>query len=224
MRFRFAFLFLVLLAPALLHAAAPAYLREAVRRFSADVPPGWAYTVATTRGDETSVERFDPSRPKGGEWTLLQHHGRAPTADELERYLRFKASNAPTGARATFERGDLDLESAELLREDTERAEFQVRFRSDVDQPLLAHVFLELTVKKSPAAVEKSVLRLFESFSPAIGVRMNELAVTSLLTPPTAEAPALPREVTSRFRGRMFFLVPINEDLRLVYSDFARVK
>ncbi|MBA4138395.1 MAG: hypothetical protein C0518_13885 [Opitutus sp.] len=207
-----------------IHAATPDYLREAVSRFSAEVPAGWAYTVTTTRGDEVSVERFDPSRPRGGEWTLLQRNGQAATAEDIERYRRYKAGNAPTGARATFERGDLDVESAELLREDGERAEFQVRFRGDIDQPLLAHVFLELSVRKSPAAVERSVLRLFEPFAPAMGVRMHELAVTTLFAPPTDEAPPLPLEVTSRFRGRMFFLVPINEDVRLVYADFARVK
>lgn len=224
---RFAFLptllgFCCSLAPAAA-AAAPAYLREALAKFSSDAPAGWAYTVTTARGDETSVERYDPSRPRGGEWMLLARDGRPATAEDRERYLRYRASNAPAN-RATFARGDLDVEGAALVREDDERAEFQLRFRGDVDQPLLAHVFLELTVRKSPAAVEKSVLRLFESFSPALGVRMHELVVTMTLTPPAGDTPPLPREIESRFRGRMFFLVPITEDLRLVYSDFVRVQ
>jgi hypothetical protein len=220
MLFRLASTLFVLL-PALASAAVPAYLREAINRFHAEPPAGWAYTVTTTRGNETSSERFDPARPKGGEWTLLQRDGRAPTADELERYVRFKAGNTPATARGTFERGDLDLDGAQLVREDAERAQFQVRFRADADQPLLAHVYLELTVRKAPATVEQCVLRLFETFSPALGVRMHELAVTTTLTAPTDDRPALPREVVSRFRGRMFFLVPIEEDLRIVYSDFV---
>lgn len=210
------------LAPLAATAAIPDYLREAVGRFNPEAPKGWAYTLTTTRSNETSSERFDPAKPKGGEWTLLALNGREPTAQERESYVRYKKSNAPATARATFERGDLALESAEIVRDEAERAVFRVRFREDAGQPLLAHVVLELTVRKSPAAVEQSVLRLFEPFSPALGVRMNELVVTTTHQAPEAERPSLPREVTSRFRGRMFFLVGIEEDLRVAYSDFAR--
>lgn len=205
-------------------AAPPDYLREAVSRMNSDTPRGWAYTLTTTRKDDTTVERYDPSRPKGGEWTLMQTNGRAPTAEEIERYLRYKASHTPPAQRGTFERGDLDIESAELLREDAELAEFRLRFRGDVSEPVLAHVVLELKVRKQPATVEESVLRLARPFNPALGVRMQELVVTTTFSAPTAESPALPREVTSHFRGRMFLLVPIEEDLRVVYADFARVK
>lgn len=212
------------LAPLTAVAAIPDYLREAVSRYHPEAPKGWAYTLTTTRSNETSSERFDPAKPKGGEWTLLALNGREPTVQERESYIRYKKSNAPATARATFERGDLALESAELVREDAERAVFRVRFRDDAGQPLLAHVLLELTVRKSPAAIEQSVLRLFERFSPALGIRMNELEVTTIHRPPAEGLPSLPQEVTSRFRGRMFFLVGIEEDLRVVYSDFARVR
>jgi hypothetical protein len=222
MRARLALVFLGLAVVA--QAAIPGYFREAFARYSPEAPAGWAYTLTTTRGADTSSERFDPSRPKGGEWTLLATNGRAPTASELERYLRYRASNAPATTRATFERGDMDFEHAELLREDAERGEFRVRFRESSNQPLLAHVVLELTVRKSPAMIERTVLRLAERFSPALGVRMHELRVTTEHDAPTAERPALPRAVESHFRGRLFFLIPIEEDLRVVYSDFARVK
>jgi hypothetical protein len=207
-----------------LHAEIPSYLREAISKFQPDAPAGWAYTLTTTRDGKSSSERYDPSRPKGGEWSLLLTEGRAPTAEEIERYLRYKASNAPATNRATFERGDLDIETAHLLRESPERAEFRIRFRDGASQPLLAHVLLDLTVRKSPAAVERSVLRLYEAFSPALGVRMTELTVTATHDAPTAERPALPREIESRFRGRMFFFVSLEEDLRIVYSDYARVR
>lgn len=222
MRLRLAVVFLCLLAAA--RAAIPGYFRDSIARYSPEAPAGWAYTLTTTRGADTSSERFDPSRPKGGEWTLLATNGRAPTADEIERYLRYKASNAPATTRATFARGDLDFENAELLREDAERGEFRVRFREGASQPLLAHVVLELTVRKATATIERTVLRLANRFAPALGVRMHELRVTTEHDPATAERPALPRAVESHFRGRLFFLIPIEEDVRVVYSDFARVK
>jgi hypothetical protein len=204
-------------------AAAPDYLRAAIDGLNSDAPRGWAYTLTTTRENESTVERFDPSRPKGGEWSLLRTQGRAPSAEEIERYLRYKASNAPVTKRGTFERGDLDLDSASLLWEDGARAEFRLKFRSDVKEPVLSHVILDVSVRKSPAVVESCVLRLAEPFSPALGMRMQELTVTIAFNPPSAEVPALPREVVSHFRGRLFLLLPLAEDLRVQYSDFERV-
>jgi hypothetical protein len=220
-------LFFLVLAFSLVATAAaevPPFLRTAIAQFNPDPPAGWAYTLTTARGDDTSSERFDPSRPKGGEWTLLATAGRAPTEKEIERYLRYKASNTPATSRASFARGDLDLEGAQLLSEDADRAEFRIRFRDSVNQPLLAHVVLDLTVRKSSAQVERSVLRLFEPFSPALGVRMRELTVTTLHEGAEGNLPARPREVVSRFRGRMFFVIPLEEDLRVAYSDFVRVR
>jgi len=201
----------------------PAYLRQALARFHSDAPRGWAYTLTTQRGNDTSVERYDPSRPKGGEWSLLRNNDREPTADELQRYLRYKASNAPSTSRASFEKGDIDPHSFELLREDDTRAVFRGRLRKDTQEPLLTHVILELTVLKTEARIEEAKLQLAEPFSPALGVRMQELVLTMSFQEAPEGSETLPRTAHSRFRGRMFFLVPIEEELRIIYSDFERV-
>lgn len=203
-------------------AELPAYFSAALARFSSDAPGGWAYTLTTTQGENVSVERFDPSRPKGGEWSLLARNGRAPNADEIQRYNRYKVGNAPP-TRATFSKGDIDLSSVELLRENSRQAVFQAFFRGDVSAPLLAHVFLEITVNKLDPAIERIVMRLQRPFAPALGVRMRELVVTMDFYPPESGRPALPRETFSRFRGRMFFLFPLAEDLRVTYADFSPV-
>lgn len=204
-------------------AELPAFFGDALAQFTSDAPRGWAYTLTTTRGDETSVERYDPSRPKGGQWTLLQRNGRAATADEIERYLRYKASSTPPTARATFEKGDLDRGTFKLLRDDATTAEYRGRFREDLKEPLLAHLVLDLKFAKHPAAVQSFTLRLNAPFTPALGVKMTELEVSMDFSPPTAERPSLPRESRSRFRGRLFFFKSIEEDLRIAYSDYARV-
>jgi hypothetical protein len=221
---RLRLLLCLFLLPALAIAAeAPALLNEALARFTSDAPRGWAYTLTTTRGGETSVERYDPSRPKGGEWTLLQRDGRAATADEIERYLRYKASSTPPTARATFEKGDLDRGTFTLVREDATTAEFRGRFREDLKEPLLSHLFLDLKIEKQPVAVQSFTLRLAGPFSPALGVKMTELEVSMEFSPPTEDRPSLPRASRSRFRGRLFFFKSIEEDLRIAYSDFTRV-
>lgn len=204
-------------------AELPDYFHRAFAQLGTDAPRGWAYTLRTTRDGAVSVERFDPSRPKGGEWTLLEREGRTPDADELERYLRYKAANTPQ-TRATFEKGDVDLASAVLAREDGERAEFQALFRGDVSAPLLAHLALVLVIDKRAAVVERTELRLRAPFSSGLGMRMQELVVTTHYDPPAGDRPALPRSTVSKFRGRMFFLVSVEEELRVEFSEFARVK
>lgn len=204
-------------------APLPAYFEQALAHFTSDAPRGWAYTLTTTRGSETSVERFDPSRPKGGEWTLLQRDGRAPTVEEIERYLRYKASTTPPTARATFEKGDIDRDTFTLTREDAAGAEFRGTFRGDLKEPLLAHLVLDLKIAKASPAVQSFTLRLAGPFSPALGVKMTELEVSMEFSPPTAERPALPLASRSRFRGRLFFLKTIEEDVSIAYSDFERV-
>jgi len=222
MRLRLALAFCLLTAVA---AAAdlPSYFGEALARFTSDAPRGWAYTLTTTRAGDTSVERYDPSHPRGGEWTLLQRNGRAATAEEIERYLRYKASSTPPTARATFEKGDLDRSTFELVREDAATAVFRGRFREDLKEPLLAHLVLELQIAKSEPAVRSFTMRLVAPFTPALGVKMTELEVAMEFSPPNGDQPSLPRASRSRFRGRLFFIKSIEEDLQIAYSDFTRV-
>lgn len=222
MRPRFVLTF-CLLAAAAAAAELPAYFNEALARFTSDAPRGWAYTLTTTRDGDTSVERYDPSRPKGGEWTLRRRNGRDATAEEIERYLRYKASSTPPTARATFEKGDLDRDTFELVREDATTAVFRGRFREDLKEPLLAHLVLDLQIAKADPAVQSFTMRLIAPFTPALGVKMNELEVAMEFSPPTADQPSLPLASRSRFRGRLFFLKAIEEDLRITYSDFTRV-
>jgi hypothetical protein len=205
-------------------AAVPAYVHEALGKFTAEVPSGWAYTQTTVRGDESTTERFDPSRPAAGQWTLLGHNRQPPTADELEKYIKFKAASAPPLAQAPFQKSDIDPGSFELVREEGERAEFSCTFRAESSgsDKMLGHLRLVLTVHKQPAWVERFSLELRASYSPVLGVRMNELVVRMRFSAPGPERPSLPVQCTSLFSGRIFF-VPTAEDLRVSYTEFSRM-
>lgn len=203
-------------------AELPAPFRAALGGLNADVPRGWAYTATTTRNGETSVERHDPARPSGERWTLISRNGRAPTPAEAERYRSYRVTTSTSTLRATFERGDIDTASAELVSEDTGRAVYRCRFRRDVDDALLNRLELTLTFRKQPAVVEKFALRLTEPFSPVLGMKMHALDVEMALSAATAETPALPRESLSRFRGQVLLFKSIDEEVRVVYSDFSR--
>lgn len=206
-------------------AEIPGYLRAALDSFQPGVPAGWACTLTTTRNDYTLVERFDPSRPVGGQWTLLQYQGRAPTEEEAKKYRKSRPSDSSVGPQANFQKGDVEPGSLTLVREDAERAEFKGAFRDEsagADR-MLGHLVLNLTVSKQRPHVEKYTLSLPEPYSPVLGVKMNELQVEAVYLPPESDRPPLPSTHTSRFVGRIL-LISTGEALRVTFSDFARVR
>ncbi|HVT74321.1 MAG TPA: hypothetical protein VHD61_14390 [Lacunisphaera sp.] len=204
-------------------AAPPEYFREALAKFSAEVPPGWAYTQTTVRGDESTVERFDPGRPPAEQWVLVAHNGKPPPPEELEKYGKFKAASAPPLAQAAFHRNDIDPGSIRLERDEPDRGVFSAGFRPEASaaDKMLDHLRLELVVHKQPAWVEEYALELLAPYSPVLGVKMNQLSVRFRFNPPGPDRPSLPALSTSWFAGRIFF-VPTSEDLRVSFTEFAR--
>ncbi len=216
----------VLFAVAAAAAAVPDYVREALGKFSPEVPAGWAYTLTTVRNEEArTTVRFDPAKPPAGQWTLLELNGRAPTAKELTQYARSRTGGGNSAApQGTFQRGDIDPASITLIREDADRGEFQCGFRAEATgaDKMLGHLQLRLTVNKHTPHVEKFVLALKEPYTPVLGVKMRELLVQMTFTPPAADRPSLPAMNSSHFLGRIFF-IGMEENLTLTYTDLVRV-
>jgi hypothetical protein len=206
------------------YAEMPGYLREALARFSPEVPREWAYTVTTEKDGRRTTERFDASRPPEEQWRLLLIEDRPPTPEELAKYFKYKAGQAPGATQATFQKGDIEPGRTELVSENAERAEFTCAFREEStnSDKMLGHLRLRLTVAKQQPHIEKFSLELREPYSPVLGVKMRELLVEMNFSPPDADHPGLPARSSSHFLGRIF-LVPVEENLRYTYSDFTRV-
>lgn len=201
----------------------PAYLQQALAHFNPVIPPEWAYTITTVRGSESSVERFDPSLPVERQWTLVQRNNRPASPEDSARSNSYRTSTS-ANPHAAFNRNDIDLDSLQLISEGQEHALFRTRFREDIKDPLLHQLELQLSVSKSRATVEQFHLVLMAPYSPVLTVKMLELRVDTSLSHPTADRPALPIRVDSRFRGRIFLFKSIEEDVRTSYSDFTRVQ
>lgn len=217
------FLVVALFLAPLARADLPAYLREALKGFSADVPAGWAFTITTQRDETVTTERYDPTKPTSDRWTLLSHKGHPPTADDLKRYAELKQANPLPGSQATFKREDIDPASLTLKREDDDRADYEGAFRetSAESDKMLAHLVLRLTVNKRSPHVEKYTIELREPYSPILGVKMVRLLATMTFVHPQSGEPSRPASFTSDFQGRIFF-IGTAEKLSVTYSDYRK--
>lgn len=215
-------LFWSLLFAATAFAEMPDYLRAALLNFNPEVPPNWAYTLTTERSGQQTTERFDPSKPPAEQWSLLRTEGRTPTSEDVEKYFKYKASQAPGGTQATFHKGDIEPGTLKLVHDDPDRAEFTCAFReqSTNADKMLGHLGLRLTVNKHQPHVEKFSLTLNAPYNPILTVKMRELVVTMSFSPPTEHRPSLPAASTSHFEGRIFFFA-LEENLHFSYFDFA---
>lgn len=202
----------------------PGYLRTALNHFSPDVPTGWAYTLETTRNGRSMVERFDPSRPAGGQWTLLQLEGRSPSTEEFEKYAQSRPSAGSGGMQANFQRADIEPGSLKLISEDATRARFLGEFRAESAgaDKMLAHLAITLTVNKALAYVEAYLLELKEPYWPVLTVKMNTLEVEATFSEPSESTSSLPVRQESHFVGRVL-LISTEERLKLIYREFRPV-
>ena len=203
--------------------ALPAYVGTALTHFSPAPPPGWSYTVTVRRGDHASVESFDPTRPPGQQWLLQLTDGRPPTASEVDRYARFREStNAAVAPRAAFERGDLDLAHAAVVKRDDDGVTLLCDFRGDIADPTLAHLELLVRVARATATVSSTLLRLKAPYSPVFSMKMEALEVETVYGPASEPDLAVPVTIVSRFRGSVFWFWSVSEDLRLSYAEYRR--
>ncbi len=202
----------------------PAAVQSALARLGTEPPAGWACTLTTRRAGHIAIERFDPAQPAGHQWSLLQTDGRPPTAQESDRYQRYRETTNSTTPHPVFKRGDIDAGSARRVREDQHEAEYTFSFREGLADTLLAHLRLTLTVDKAQGVATRSRLSLREPYSPVIGLRVDQLELTTELQAPSTNQPQLPSRLISQFHGRFLYFKEIEETLEITYSDFMPVR
>ena len=112
-------LILMLLVPTCLEAQVPEVVDRALAAAEAVRLDQWAFTVTRVLDGVTTIERHDPSGPKGSRWVLVERDGRAPTAADLRRYdeeRRRRGNGGPPGIRDLIEPGSLAIVSDEAGR------------------------------------------------------------------------------------------------------------
>lgn len=221
MRLRLLFLFCAFAAIASAASPPPA-LVTALKTFRAEPPPGWSFTQTTTAQGESLIERCDATKPEFDRWSLVQKNDRAPTAEERRDYaeIRSRRSRAGTAPKVTDQ---IDLTSLELAHEAGDRATFHARLvPGEKRDTTAASLRVTLQFHRPSATIESLELASIEEFSPTLGVRIAEMKTTMTYTLATADAPALPLTVTTRVRGRAFWLKSLDADMTVTFSDYQR--
>jgi len=218
---RFLLCLLCATLPISLGAAVPAEMEQALAVFRTEGPAGWAYTQSTRSGEDRLVEQFDPLRPEGSKWVLLEAKGRAPTKEEAADYQRGKVQRSSSLNAPRLEK-QLDPASCELIEETPALlgCRFHLLPGGEAAEAAL-HLRVSVFVDRGSHTISRMEIRAFEPFSPVFGVRIRESATILEYTPSRpGEAPLLVRASLS-VRGRAFWLHSLDQDMEILWSGHA---
>ncbi len=201
-------------------AALPPELAAICTEFRTENPKGWSFTQSTSAEGKTLIERYDAAQPDFNRWTLLQENGSAPT-EEAARAYKEKFTRRSRNGTAPNIASQLDLPSAELVSDNSERVLYRFRLNSEADDDKTAD-FLRITVTfhKATHSVEVFEIASISEFAPMFGVKIAALRTTMRYSLPDGGRPALLQSVTTHTRGRAFFK-SLDADMLVSYSDYA---
>lgn len=205
-------------------ANAPLVLENAVQKL-VESDDAWAYTQTIRRTDQTTgdtVARFDPSKPAGEQWQLIQFHGRAPTASQAASWCRKRTEESTNSNRVLLD--VLDLDHASVVEENSERVRFQIPLRKSV----IAHVPTENFVayaEVDPTAqlLQRLSVELKQSIRLVGGAAEVESAEGEVVFRRFGDEDARPDYATAHGSGQALFH-RVNRSGEILFSDQRRVK
>ncbi len=216
------FVFLLCLLTRVAFGAVPAELTAALKKFRTDAPKGWSYTQNTTAEGKSLEERFDATRPDFERWTILKKDGRAPTDDEQRDY-REKLTRRSRGGNAPSFTDQFDLASLETIADTTERGTYRCRLkRGESGDTTADFLRVTLSLHKPSGTIESLEIASIGEFSPTFGVKIADMKTTMTFSFASDTTPSLPQKVTTRLRGRAFWIKSLDADMTVNYSDYVK--
>lgn len=207
-----------------LHLAAasmPDELSAALKDFRAEGPKGWSFTQTTTSGERSRIERFEPLGKYSIQWVLLKQDGRAPTADEVEKYTELKARRS-SNETAPNVKDQIIPDSCEILSETPERGVYRFQLKpGDSDDSSAAFMRATFTLHRPSATIERVELASTGPFSPVFMVKVADARTVMIYSLPSGETPSLLKEVTVHVRGRAMWFRSLDQDMTVSYSDYV---
>lgn len=214
----------------------PPLVERALETMERSEQDGYAYTMKMSEPGKSSLAHFDPAKPAGKTWELLQKDGKAPTAKEVESFRKERAEREKKRAEQKKEEkeksrgGDKELReliapgSVQLISETSERASYRFRMRSDDEdeQAMVESIRGTLVVSKAGPHVESLDLASTGEMKPITGVKISEFHLRLTFFPPDAHGRALPATIQSKVKGRAMLVKKIDQDMSVTFSDYAK--
>lgn len=199
----------------------PAELADALKGFHAEGPKGWGFTQTTVAGDRSRIERFEPLGKHSLQWTLVKQDGRAPTADEIQKYNEIKTRRSTNDTPPNV-KDQIAPDTCEVLSETPERGVYRFQLKpGDSDDHSAAFMRATFTLHRPTATVEKIELASTGPFSPVMMVKVQEARTVMTYSLPSGETPAFLKEVTVSIRGRAMWFRSLDQDMTVRYSDYV---
>lgn len=224
----------VLLAPALAWATPPAPVAAALaalKQGGASLAGGWRYEekITTTKGSEWLS--YDPARPEGSRWQVLEVNGKPPDEAARKRLVA-DAAKAAKQARGGLSVGAgwLAASDYQLVKSTPKKLVYRLSPKpSPKTDPaakrLLSHLAGQLIVARDDHRPISLRLDNFESFSPRFGVKIESFAFRARFERlgDTGKGPVVVVRTSNSASGKVFWIKGFKDKTAVVLSDFAPV-
>lgn len=229
------FLLLSLLAPSLAPASeratetgAPAPLDAALRKLLAE-EGHWAYTRTVRvfdkdgRLERTDLERYDPSQPESGRWTLVLRNGLPPDSGVVRSWQRQRDREMRRRGRSLG--AILDFPGATLADDNRTHLIYSVPILAGASRRFPAEKFyVLLQVEKTRGEIDRLAVRTTEAFRVAGVARVDNVEADATFAVIDPEYPAQPVSGTAAGEARVAWLLRVGGRVELAWSDFKRVE
>ena len=220
-------LLLAAASPAIGWATGKTLLEEAVDNWLGE-REHWAFTQRAVEYDgdkpRERLERYDPSKPGDGRWTLLAINGAKPTPEQQAAWAKKKFKKN----RRRFDSpiGDyFDFKSARTIGETPTLIRYQVPLRSDQSWLFQADkVQVVVTVNKTTHALEHLTANVREPVKVLLGLaKITDGKLDLSFLPFEDDAPAGGPESAQPTGSARVTVSKLGERAEFTWSDFKRV-
>lgn len=183
----------------------------------------WAYTMTSVVDGRKTVEKHDPSAPRGQRWELVSTDGKTPTEAERREYVKKRKRDSGT---SQFNLKELvDLTSVKVEKEDPDRMTCSLRMKADGDEgKLIAEkVRGQLVVRKQTPAIESFELANSERIGKRGVFSLSEFKIRMQFAFNPNVGEHLPVSFNMRVRGRALLVKSLNSDTEVTFSDFRKM-
>ncbi|GAB4573638.1 MAG: hypothetical protein Tsb008_08680 [Rhodothalassiaceae bacterium] len=230
---------LPVLTPAAAHSDADRLLAEAVAEAKQQVVPDrYAYVrrLHVIAEDERvdSRERYDPDRPRGERWTLLEVDGEAPTEKDLRDYdpdepagVDIKGADAPSELYSEIV-GDIEPREAKLLEETDSYAIFSIdksvsRFLDDEQAEFKDGIVGRLRLEKAAQGPYVSEVRLYapKPIRAFIGTGFDRFELTFAFTRHETGGHVLPTRFLFDMDMKALLFISVGVTTDIAFEDWT---